>query len=107
MRNDARPTRGTRGTPVSILLGQGGQTTCEREPVSARNQIRSAIVIAVLVVLGSFALLFALSVIGEEDAPPRRSVPGAPIVFPAQDQGTDGPAPTRTPAAIPTDEERR
>ncbi len=75
--------------------------------MSARNQIRSAIVTAVLVVLGSFALLFALSVIGEEETTARLPAIGAPIVFPPQSEGTNKPTPSQTPAAIPTGEERR
>ncbi len=75
--------------------------------MSARNQIRSAIMIAILVVMASFALLFALSVIGKEETTARPRITGAPIVFPTQDPDAGRPAPTRTPAAIPTDGDRR
>ena len=75
--------------------------------MSARYQVRSAIVIAVLVVLASFALLFALSVIGKEEETGRTPLTGAPITFPTQNQDSGGVLPTRTPAAIPTGDERR
>ena len=75
--------------------------------MSARQQIRSAIVIAVLVVLSSFALLFVLSVIGTEETAGRPPNTGAPITFPTQNPAPGGFAPTRTPAALPTGEDRR
>lgn len=75
--------------------------------VSARYQIRTAVVTAILVVLASFALLFALSVIGKEEPASRSPITGAPISFPTQEQDTGGATPTRTPAAIPTGDERR
>ncbi len=59
--------------------------------MTARNQtqIRSAIVIAMLVVLVTFGVLFALSVIGEEQTTTtttgRPPATGAPIVFPTND----------------------
>ena len=58
--------------------------------MTARNQtqIRSAIVIAMLVVLVTFGVLFALSVIGAEQTTTTTERPpatGAPIVFPTND----------------------
>lgn len=75
--------------------------------MSTSYQIRSAIVIAVLVILASFALLFALSVIGKAETTERSPTTGAPITFPTQNHDSGGATPTRAPVSIPIEDERR
>lgn len=50
--------------------------------VTGNAQIRTAIIVAVLVVLLSAVLLFGLSVIGKEQPLDKPPATGAPIVFP-------------------------